>query len=103
MFGIGWSEVLVILVVALLVIGPTKLPDIAKGLGKGLREFRRAMNSLDEEPAPLPKRASYAVEVARDGAPQTPTPAPAPETAIPPEGSPGDPGSSPHSPSTPRS
>lgn len=69
MFGIGWSEVLVIFVIALIVIGPTKLPEIAKGLGKGLRDFRRAMNSLEEDvspPPPPPKRASYSVEVSPD-------------------------------------
>lgn len=66
MFGIGWSEILIILVIALLVLGPAKLPEIAKGLGKGLRDFRRAMNSsLDEspEPTPPPKDASYSLEV----------------------------------------
>lgn len=49
MFGIGWTEILLILVVALLVLGPSKLPDIAKGLGKGLRDFKRALNSLDDD------------------------------------------------------
>ncbi len=72
MFGIGWSEILVILVIALLVLGPTKLPDIAKGLGKGLREFRRAMSSLDEEPPTPPRPASYSVEVAPGDAPKSP-------------------------------
>ncbi len=41
MFGIGTTEVLLILVVALLVIGPSKLPDVARALGKGMAEFRR--------------------------------------------------------------
>ena len=49
MFGIGMTEVIIILVVALLVIGPKKLPDVARSIGKGLREFRRATTDLKEE------------------------------------------------------
>lgn len=41
MFGIGYTEILVILVVALIVLGPKNLPKIARTLGKGLGEFRR--------------------------------------------------------------
>jgi sec-independent protein translocase protein TatB len=41
MFGIGSTELIVILIVALLVLGPKKLPEIAKSLGKGMAEFRR--------------------------------------------------------------
>lgn len=71
MFGVGWTEILVILVVALLVLGPNKLPDIAKGLGKGLRDFRKAMSSLDEDPTePPPRPAAWS----------TPTTPPAPAT-----------------------
>ncbi len=46
MFGIGTTEVLVILVVALLVIGPSKLPEVARSLGKGLAEFRRMTSDV---------------------------------------------------------
>jgi TatA/E family protein of Tat protein translocase len=42
-------EMLVILVVAILVIGPKRLPDVANALGKGLAEFKRAMNNVKEE------------------------------------------------------
>ena len=61
MFGVGWSEILLVLLVALLVLGPTKLPDIAKGLGKGLREFKKAMNSLEDDDEP--KRARHVADV----------------------------------------
>jgi Tat protein translocase TatB subunit len=46
MFGIDFSELLVIFAVALIVIGPKKLPDVAKALGRGYAEFRRAMDDL---------------------------------------------------------
>ncbi|MGH7962683.1 MAG: Sec-independent protein translocase protein TatB [Candidatus Binatia bacterium] len=49
MFGIGVPELLVILVVALIVLGPKRLPEVAKGLGKALAEFRRATSDLSEE------------------------------------------------------
>lgn len=44
--GLGWSEMLVIFIVALLVFGPKKLPELGKSLGKGIREFRRATDDL---------------------------------------------------------
>lgn len=46
MFGIGATEMILILVVALLVFGPKRLPDLARSLGKGMAEFRRASNDL---------------------------------------------------------
>ncbi len=49
MFGIGVPELLVILVVALVVLGPKRLPEVAKALGKGLAEFRRATSDLTDE------------------------------------------------------
>ena len=49
MFGIGPTELIVILVIALLVIGPKKLPDLARTLGAGFAEFRRATSDITEE------------------------------------------------------
>jgi len=49
MFGIGMTELLVILAIALVVIGPKKLPELARSLGKGLAEFRRASTEMRRE------------------------------------------------------
>lgn len=46
MFGIGFEHLIVILVVALLVVGPNKLPDVARALGRGFAEFKRTMDEL---------------------------------------------------------
>ena len=46
MFGIGIQEMLIILVVALIFFGPKRLPDLAKSLGKGLAEFRKASDEV---------------------------------------------------------
>jgi len=62
MFGIGPTELIVILVVALLILGPKRLPEIARSLGKGFAEFKRASNELrsqidisaDVPPSPPP-------------------------------------------------
>jgi len=49
MFGIGWQELIIIAIIALIVVGPKKLPDLAKSLGKGYSEFRRATDGVTDE------------------------------------------------------
>jgi TatA/E family protein of Tat protein translocase len=49
MFGIGTTELLVILFIVLLVFGSKKLPELAQGLGKGIREFKKATSDIQDE------------------------------------------------------
>jgi sec-independent protein translocase protein TatA len=64
MFGIGFQEMLIILVVVLIFFGPKRLPDLAKSLGKGIAEFKKASEEVrkgieeavkEEPPAEDPK------------------------------------------------
>jgi TatA/E family protein of Tat protein translocase len=66
MFNIGPLELMVILIVALLVVGPAKLPELGRSIGRGLREFRKAQDEIqrtlrlsldDDEPPSRPMRA----------------------------------------------
>jgi sec-independent protein translocase protein TatA len=49
MFGIGFQELLIIAVIALLIVGPKKLPDLAKTLGKGFRDFKNATEGITDD------------------------------------------------------
>jgi TatA/E family protein of Tat protein translocase len=98
MFGIGPMELVVIVVVALLIFGPQRLPEFARTLGKGLAEFRRASNELrqtlaldelqhdlrktmNQATSPPPVRPAQAGDTLPTGSGSTAPPAP---------GSPGD-------------
>ncbi len=48
MGSLGMQEIIIIFVLALIIFGPRKLPDIGKSLGKGLAEFKRASNELKQ-------------------------------------------------------
>jgi TatA/E family protein of Tat protein translocase len=75
-FNLGFGEMALILVIALLVFGPNKLPELARNLGKSLGEFRRASNDLRRSimeadqpvPPPAPPRGP-ADEVAAEATP----------------------------------
>jgi sec-independent protein translocase protein TatA len=56
----GPWELILLLVIVLIIFGPGKLPDIGNAVGKGIREFRKASNDLEESVRGEPKRASTA-------------------------------------------
>lgn len=47
--GLGWTEILVIALVVLLFFGGRKIPELMKGLGKGVRSFKEGMNGTDKD------------------------------------------------------
>jgi sec-independent protein translocase protein TatA len=51
MFGLGIQELLIILAIALVIFGPSKLPQIGSGLGKAIRDFKKGVSSDDSEDA----------------------------------------------------
>jgi len=48
MFGLGFGELILIFLIALIFIGPKKLPELAKGLGKGIRDFQNAAKGFSD-------------------------------------------------------
>jgi sec-independent protein translocase protein TatA len=56
MFGLGVQELMLILIIAMFFFGGKKLPEIAKGLGKGIREFKHASEGRDDEDAPAAEK-----------------------------------------------
>jgi TatA/E family protein of Tat protein translocase len=94
MFNIGPQELLLILVIALIVVGPSKLPELGRSIGRGLREVRKAQDevkrtiqvSLDEPPAaerprrPIPTGRSEPVGPPGRAAPAADEQEPAGET-----------------------
>ncbi len=49
MFGLGFQELLIILIIALIIFGPGKLPQIGSGLGKAIRDFKKGVTSDDSD------------------------------------------------------
>jgi len=79
-WAVGWQEILVIVVVVLILFGGRKIPELARGIGRGMREFKREMRGVKEDfdeamkeeeeqesrPRPKKKRKKPASESAED-------------------------------------
>lgn len=48
--NIGWQEILLILLIVLLLFGARKIPDLARSLGKGIKEFKKGMHEIESAP-----------------------------------------------------
>jgi sec-independent protein translocase protein TatA len=75
MFGLGIGELLVILVIVMIIFGAGRLPDIGEGLGRGIRNFRKAVRAPDEidvtppaDPNAAPGPSQTAAEREKDAA-----------------------------------
>jgi len=76
MFGLGPIEMVLIFFVLLLLFGAKRLPELASGMGKGIRDFKRSLNGMDEQSIQSNQQQSYLA--------QTPPPPPAVGAAPPP-------------------
>jgi TatA/E family protein of Tat protein translocase len=85
-FNIGPGELIIVLVIALIVVGPGKLPDVGSALGKSIREFRKAATDVTEATSlgvATPPAAAAPVAAPPAPAPAPVAPAPAPTEAAP--------------------
>jgi sec-independent protein translocase protein TatA len=58
-FGLGFGEMILIFFVLLLLFGAKRLPELASGMGKGIRDFKRAVNGLDEQSIAAGEQPNY--------------------------------------------
>lgn len=76
-FGLGFGEMILVFAVLLLFFGAKRLPEVASGMGKGIRDFKRSLNGLEE-----PEMQSHHAQALQQPAPPL---APTQTTVAPPE------------------
>lgn len=83
--NIGAPELIIILVIALLILGPGKLPEVGASIGKSIREFRKASSDINDsvkvDTSPLPPAPADATAPVVDTPATTPSPAASSEPA----------------------
>lgn len=72
-FGLGFGEMLLIFAVLLMLFGAKRLPEVAAGMGKGIRDFKRSLNGIDE-PLNPPVQAAQPQPTLQAQAAQNPAP-----------------------------
>jgi TatA/E family protein of Tat protein translocase len=81
-FNIQGPELIILLVIALLVLGPGKLPEVGSALGKSLREFRKAASDVKEATSIEPTKATAPIEPPRVSAPPVAPPSTVPAEPV---------------------
>jgi sec-independent protein translocase protein TatA len=56
MFGLGYQELLIILVIVLILFGANRLPELAKSLGSSVKEFKKGVNEVKNDDTPAPRK-----------------------------------------------
>ena len=86
MLGLGPFEMILVFAVLLLLFGAKRLPELASGMGKGIRDFKRSLNGLDEQSIQSNQQQSYLAQT-----PPPPTVGAAPQPTVTEVPTPGEP------------
>lgn len=81
-FGLGFGELVLIFGVLLLLFGAKRLPELAGGMGKGIRDFKRSLNGLDEESIQANAQQNYLQSPPPPSTTQASTPAESEPTRV---------------------
>lgn len=71
MFGLGWGEILVIVVVVLLLFGARRIPEVMRSLGKGVKEFKKGMKDISTDDEEKPSKGEPPKQDTSQGLPKS--------------------------------